>query len=98
VIPFTRRAAQQVADLRHHYEALARPEAVRNLFAALEQASGAIETGVDIGLLAPRPYPDLARPGWIWTKSGRYWVAYRRLPRPAILAVFYEAADIPSRF
>ncbi|WP_145751411.1 hypothetical protein [Nitrospirillum amazonense] len=97
MIPLTRRAAQHVADLRDHYEELGRAEAVRNLYAALERASDAILAGTAIGLTAPRSYPILARRGWLWVKSGRYWIAFRHLPRPAILAVFHEMADIPGR-
>jgi hypothetical protein len=48
-------------------------------------------------LSAPRPYPDLARPGLAWIKAGRYWIAYRTKPRVIIVAVFYDTANIPGR-
>jgi hypothetical protein len=50
------------------------------------------------GLPAPRPYPELARPGQAWLKAGRYWIAYGTGAPPVILAVFFETADIPGRF
>lgn len=47
---------------------------------------------------AARPYPSLVRPGWKWTKEGRYWIAFREGKHgPAISAIFHEAADIPRR-
>jgi len=49
------------------------------------------------GLAAPRPYPQLAYPGRLWIKAGRYWIAYRMTPVPVIVAVFHETADIPGR-
>jgi hypothetical protein len=29
--------------------------------------------------------------------AGRYWIAYITRPLPAIVAVFYDAANIPGR-
>jgi plasmid stabilization system protein ParE len=87
LIGFTARAARQFQELRQHYEDRERPEAVRALIAALEQASRKIEANPGAGLSAPRPYPQLARPGRAWVKSGRYWIA----------AVFYDTANIPGR-
>jgi hypothetical protein len=46
---------------------------------------------------APRPYPELVQPGRLWLKAGRYWIAYRTHPTPAIVAVFFETANIPGR-
>jgi hypothetical protein len=46
---------------------------------------------------APRPYPDLAHPGRAWIKVDRYWIAYSTRKAPAIVAVFYDSADTPSR-
>jgi len=39
----------------------------------------------------------LARKGHAWIKAGRYWGAYDTTTPPVIVAVFYEAADIPNR-
>ena len=97
MIGFTARAAQQFLELRQHYESLQRPEAVRGLIAALEQASRKIEANPEAGLAAPRPYPQLVRPGRAWVKSGRYWIAYNTTRPPVIAAVFYETANIPGR-
>jgi hypothetical protein len=82
LIGYTDEALEQVRALRHHYEALARDAAIRAL---------------DRALPAPRPYPQLARPGRAWIKSGRYWVAYRTGPAPVIVAVFFETVNIPGR-
>ena len=49
------------------------------------------------GLPAPRPTPELARPGQAWLKAGRYWIAYGTGTPPVILAVSFETADIPGR-
>jgi hypothetical protein len=63
----------------------------------MQEAVGRIEENPAAGLAAPRPYPHLARPGRAWIKVGRYWVGYRTVPSPIIIAVFYETADIPRR-
>jgi plasmid stabilization system protein ParE len=97
LIGFTARAAQQFQNLREHYEDRERPEAVRGLIAAMQEAERRIESNPAGGLAAPRPYPRLARPGWAWVKAGRYWVAYSTTQPPVIVAVFYETADIPRR-
>jgi hypothetical protein len=46
---------------------------------------------------APRSYPEIARPGRLWIKSGRYWIAYSPNNPPVIVGVFYDTADIPGR-
>ena len=50
------------------------------------------------GAAFPGPYRQIAQPGVLWVKAGRYWVAYQTYPRALILAVFYETANIPLRF
>lgn len=97
MIAYTPRAARQVDDLRQHYEDRARREAILALAAALEEAERRIEANPGAGLAAPRPYPDLARPGRRWIKAGRYWIAYSPGLPPVIVGVFYETADIPRR-
>jgi plasmid stabilization system protein ParE len=97
LIVFTPRAARQVRALRQHYQDHERPEATRALVVALESAWQAITTDPAAGLPAPRPYPQLARPGRAWVQAGRYWVAYRTRQPLAVVAVFYDAADIPGR-
>jgi hypothetical protein len=64
--------------------------------AALAAAESSIARNPHGGLAAPRPYPQLVRPGRLWTKAGRYWIAYSPDPL-VILAVFYDSADIPGR-
>lgn len=97
MIVLTPRAGRQVRALRRHYEERGRPEATRNLVAAIETAWQQITANPSAGLPAPRPYPQLARPGRAWVQAGRYWIAYIARPAPAIVAVFYDAADIPRR-
>jgi len=97
VIPYSRRAALQISDLLKHYAEVARPEAMRNLLIAMREASAEIEGNPSAGLPAPRPYPDVVRPGVLWVKAGRYWVGFRRRPRLGIVDIFYDEADIPNR-
>jgi hypothetical protein len=97
LIEYAPGATRQVVALRHHYENLDRPEAVRGLTAALDEAERRIESNPAAGLAAPRPYPQLARPGVAWIKAGRYWVSYTTTPPPVIVGVFYETANIPGR-
>ncbi len=74
--------------MRQHYEKLGRPEATRNLVAAIEGAWHQITSNPAAGLPAPRPYPNVAR---------RYWIAYVTVPWLTIVAVVYDSADIPRR-
>ena len=97
MIGFTARAARQFRDLRQHYEELGRPAALRALIHAVDDAGRRIEADPRAGLSAPRPYPELARPGWKWLKAGRYWIAYTQADPPEISAVFFETANIPGR-
>lgn len=97
MIGFTVKAQRQILALRRHYERLERPEAVQNLVAAIQEAAERIEADPAAGLPAPRPYPELARPRRAWMQAGRYWVLYRTTDPPVILAVFYDAANIPGR-
>lgn len=94
---YSAEAAAQVDELRRHYRANGRLEAVRKLAAALAQAEARIERDPGAGFSAPRPYPDLAREGRAWTKAGRYWIAYSTTRPLVILGVFHETAGIPGR-
>lgn len=90
------RALAQVRALADHYARLERPEAIRNLAAAIDTAQRAVPL-LERHTPAPGPYPGLARPGTAWTKSGRYWIAYS-IQRPRFIrAVFHDTADIPTR-
>jgi plasmid stabilization system protein ParE len=98
VIRLSRTAQVQVSGLAHYYEDLDRPEAAKNLRTIVAKAGGRIETRRGLFFPAPRPYPNLARPGWIWLKEGAYWIAYTQEKGGAVIqAIFHEAADIPRR-
>ncbi len=98
MIDYSRTARGHITALREHYEKLERPEAIRNLIRAIEEAAARIERSPEAGLPAPRPYPELKVLGWRWVKAGRYWFAYVTVTDGAVIAgVFYETADIPSR-
>jgi plasmid stabilization system protein ParE len=94
---YSAEAERQIDDLRRHYLARDRIEAVRNLIAALAQAETRIEANPAAGLPAPRPYPSVARPDRAWVKVGRYWVAYSTTKPTKIVAVFHDTANIPAR-
>jgi plasmid stabilization system protein ParE len=97
LIGFAPRAVRQVDELRRHYDSQERYEATDALEAALAEAMRKIEANPAAGLPAPRPYPQLARPGRAWVKAGRYWIAYRTAPRLIIASVFFETSNIPGR-
>ena len=91
-------AESHVEALIVHFERLERPEAIRNLIAALANASDNISARPRSGLAAPRPYPSLASLGLLWTKSGPYWIAYGlEGGGPIIMGVFHDTANIPGR-
>lgn len=96
MVSLTVEAEGHLRELIAHYEAHDRLEAARNLLAALTEAQERIAANPGAGLPAPRPYPDLKKPGRLWLKAGRYWVAYCQNPL-VITGVFYEMADIPGR-
>ena len=75
MIAVSRRAGAQIRGLVANFEELDRTQAAANLLAALERASGRIVGAPNAGLLAPRPYPGLARLGFRWVKEGPYWIA-----------------------
>ena len=98
MIRLSSEAEAHLDTLREHFHRLERPEATRNLMAALGRAIDRIADQPDSGLLAPGPYPTLASLGLLWTKSGSYWFAYALTPGGAIIAgVFHDTADIPNR-
>jgi len=97
LVDFSPRALRQIDELREHYDRQERYEATDALEAALAEAVRKIEANPASGLPAPRPYPQLVRPGRARVKAGRYWVAYRTAPRLIIAAVFFETSNIPGR-
>ena len=97
MIAYTPRARNQVTELLRHYHERRRPEAIRNLFAALLEASAVIETDPSASIPSPRSYSTLVQRGWRWVKAPRSWLAYREQPALAFVAVFHETANIPKR-
>jgi hypothetical protein len=97
VIGYTPEAIDQVDSLIEAYEQKGRIEASYNLQRALRDAEARLERDPSAGLPAPRPYPDMARPGLSWIKMGRYWIAYSRTTPPVITGVFYDQSNIPRR-
>jgi len=98
VIRLSRKARAQLSCLAAYYEDKERPEAVRNLRAAIARAGERIETQRGLFFCTPRPYRTLTHPGWTWLKEGTYWIAYSAEPGGAVIqVVFHEAADIPNR-
>jgi plasmid stabilization system protein ParE len=98
LIVFSPTARGHIASLRRHYEDRERPDAIRNLIRAMEDVAARISRAPGKGLMAPRPYPSLLRPGLRWLKAGPYWVAYMSRDSGAVVeGVFHESADIPNR-
>jgi hypothetical protein len=97
VIELSARATLDVARLEEHFDRLGRPEAIRNIAYALAEASDKIESDPKAGLAAPRSYPSIAKPGRLWLHVRRYWIAYSTTMPPVMLAVVYDAANIPDR-
>ena len=98
MIAYTPEARRQVDDLAEHYERKQRPEAVRNLGAALARAETLIENRASRARAFPATYRSLARPGRAWLKEGIYWIAFEQGPSPVIVAVFWEQAAIERRY
>ncbi|MGB8839686.1 MAG: hypothetical protein WCC64_01315 [Aliidongia sp.] len=96
MIELSPRAQRHVARLAQHYDSLDRDAAVLNLATALTEAGDKSERDPAAGLPAPRPYPQLAKPGRRWLHVRRYWIASDRVPL-CIVAVFYDRANIPKR-
>ena len=96
LVPLTSLARWQFTALRLHYHARERLDALRNLTRVLTDASARIQAAPTGGMPAPRPYPGLVIPGWLWLKAGASWIAYSPAPL-AITAIFHESADIPNR-
>ena len=91
-------AERQLEELTRFYAERGRDLAIDHLVACVERASVRYLAGQGRLYEAPRPYPTLLRAGWRWTKEGRYWIAFSQAESgPVIRAIFYDAADIPSR-
>lgn len=97
MIFYTVTAERQLDEFRLHYRRLERLEALRNLDAALDEVEALIDSNHSPGLPAPRPYPELARPGTLWIHAKRYWISYQPTIPPVITGIFYDEANIPRR-
>lgn len=94
----TATAQAQLEALEDHYARLGRDLAAVRMLEAVALAKLRIEKGLGPFYDAPRPYPGIQRAGWRWLKEGAYWIAFTDEPgMSAILAIFYEAANIPGR-
>ncbi len=95
-VRLTRRAIRQTRALLDHYRRLERAEAIDNLAAAIRAAQLGIPT-IRMHRTAPGPYPEVVRPGTGWIPQRRYWFAYSTERPHVIRAIYYDAANIPSR-
>jgi plasmid stabilization system protein ParE len=91
-------ALRHIDELTAHYQQKRRPEAIRNLFAALARVEALIDAGPRRPRAFPATYRELARPGRAWLKEARYWIAYEQTDPPVIVAVFWEGADLGRRY
>jgi plasmid stabilization system protein ParE len=98
LIEYTPTARRHVNDLLVQYRNKQRPEAIRNLRDALARVEATIQAGSARPRDFPATYRELARPGRAWLKDGAYWVAYQTSLPPIIVAVFWAAADLASRY
>ncbi len=98
MIPLSPAAERQLNELTRYYAERERDAAIDNLVDCVERASARYQANRGLFYNAPRPYPSLLRPGWRWTKEGRYWFAFGRTESGAVIrAIFYDEADIPGR-
>ncbi len=98
MIPLSTAAEHQLNELTRYYAERDRDAAIDHLVDSVEQASARYLANRGLFYGAPRPYPTLIRPGWRWTKEGRYWIAFGPTTSgPIVWAIFHDAADIPGR-
>jgi plasmid stabilization system protein ParE len=98
LIVYSATALRHIDELTAHYRRKRRPEAIRNLLAALDKAEALIESGPRRPRAFPATYRGLARPGRAWIKQARYWIAYDLTNPPVVAAVFWEGADLARRY
>ncbi len=98
MIDYSPTARRHIRELTSHYKKKQRPEAIRNLRAALASAEGEIAKGLGRHRSFPATYRILARPNRAWLKVAIYWIAYERTNPPIIVAVFWEGADLARRY
>jgi hypothetical protein len=98
LIGYTPTARRHVNDLIAHYRKIRRPEAIRNMHAALAKVEAMIEGRAARPRDFPATYRALARDGRAWLREGIYWVAYETSEPPIIVAVFWAGADLAGRY
>lgn len=98
MIDYTPTARRHVNELIAHYRRIRRPEAIRNLHAALAKLEAMIEAGSARPRDFPATYRNLARDGRVWLREGIYWIAYETSEPPIIVAVFWAGADLAGRY
>lgn len=72
----THHAEDQLQALRAFLLKKERYDAYRNLIAAIREAKAQIEANPHQGLPHPKPYPGVARWGFLWIKMHRYWFGW----------------------
>lgn len=89
MIRLSQTAWAQVAGLAKYYAERDRPDSIRELRPIIGNAGERIEAGRGLFFAAPRPYPNLTRPGWLWLKVGSYWIAYASDPGGAVIQAIF---------
>jgi hypothetical protein len=98
VIRVIARARAQIAILTAYYVDRDRDDAIKNLKRAVITACNRILVQIGPFYPAPRPYPSIARPGWLWLKTGSCWVVLGETGTGYVIhALFHESANIPDR-
>jgi len=98
LIDYSRTARRRIRELIALYKKKHRPEAIRNLRAALVRAEGQIAKGSAYHRPFPATHRTLARPNRAWLKVAIYWIAYELTVAPAIIVVFWEGANLGQRY
>lgn len=94
-----RSARVQIELLSDYYLRIDRPEAVRRLISAVQDARGEIDYPRMIRHRYPGVHRELVSLNLVWIKIHAYWFGYRVMPdqESAIANVIWDGADIPSR-
>lgn len=91
-------ARTQIANLAAHYRRLNRPEAVRNLRAAVAEVLRKIDQPNTRARRSPATYSGLAALNMFWIRQHIYWFSYGKASDGVmtIANVIWDRADIPT--